>query len=197
MAWTDFFRPGRPLTDEPRRRAPEPQVDRAWLHIRSVAADGERHLLQYAVADDFGDVMLSVFVRVESPVGEPTEAARAAVAAGHALDWRGLEAALSVCVGLRLTAFGAPLAWGLLPTRAAERFAGLDCARERFIRLARRQRLRLPPGEPVEANDARALVGLPPERNADAALRALALRGLCRWMDERSAAAAEPRSFLG
>jgi len=196
MAWTDILWTGRSIADEARRRPPEPDADRAWLHIRSVAADGEHHLLQYAVADDSGDVMLSAFVRVESPVGEPTEAARAAVAGGHALDWRGLEAALTVCAGLRLTAFGAALASGLLPSRAAARFAGLDCARERFIRLARRQRLRLQPGEPAEANDARALVGLPPERNPDAALRALALRGLCRWMDGRSPDA-ERRSFLG
>jgi hypothetical protein len=197
MAWTDFLRPGRPLADEARRRPREPQPDRAWLHIRSVAADGERHLLQYAVADDFGDVMLSAFVRVESPVGEANDETRAAVAAGHALDWRGLESALFVCAGLKLTAFGAALAWGLLPTRAAERFAALDCARERFLHLARRQRLRLPPGEPVEANDARALVGLPPERSADAAHKALALRSLCRWMDDRSGVTGEPRSFLG
>lgn len=198
MAWTDFLRSSRRLADETWRAPPEPQSDRAWLHIRSVAADGERHLLQYAVADDFGDVRLSVFVRVPSPVGEPTDAARAAVAAGHALDWAGLEGALAVCAGLRLTAFGAALAWGLLPTRAAERFAALDCARQRFVKLARHRRLRLPPGEPVEANDARALVGLPRERSADAALKALALRGLCHWMDEQSPGrvAGEPRSFI-
>lgn len=197
MTWKDLLWPGRPIADDPRRRPRELHADRGWLHIRSVAADGERHLLQYAVADDFGDVLLSVFVRMPSPVGEPTEAARAAVAAGHALDWSGLEEALSVCAGLKLTAFGASLCWGLLPTWAAERFAALDCARERFIRLARSRRLRLPPGEPLEANDARVLVGLPPERSADAALRALALRDLCLWMDDRSRVGAEPRSFLG
>ncbi|MGA0599564.1 hypothetical protein ACO2Q3_02550 [Caulobacter sp. KR2-114] len=195
MAWTDLFRTGRSFGVEPRRRPPEPRPDQAWLHIRSVAADGRRHLLQYAVADDFGAVMLSAFVRVESPVGEPTEAACAAVAGAHALDWRGLEGALSVCEGLRLTAFGAGLARGLLPAPATDRLAGFDCARERFVRLARRERLRLEPGEPAELNDARALVGLPPERNPDAALRALALRDLCRWMDGRSDRA-EPRSFL-
>ena len=196
MAWTDLFRPRRADAEPARLRPLQSQADRAWLHIRSVAADGERHLLQYALADDFGDVMLSVFVRVDSAVGEPTESARSAVAAGHALDWAGLEKALVVCAGMKVTAFGAGLAWGLLPTRAAERLAGLDCARERFIRLARGQRLRLPAGEPAEANDARALVGLPRERNADAALKALALRGLCRWMDERTVVAPETRSFL-
>jgi len=196
MAWSDLWRMGRTSGAEPRRAPVGLETDHAYLCVRSVAADGERHLMQYAVADDLGSVLLSVFVRSESPVGRPDAASRAAVAAGHALDSQGLAAAMRLCRGLRLTAFGAGLSRGLLPPDVAASLAGLDCARERFLKVARLQGLRLAPGEPADLNEARRLVGLPPERSDDAALRALALGGLCRWMREH-APLGERRSFLG
>jgi hypothetical protein len=195
MAWSGFWRAKRSFGDELQRRPPETHPDHAYLYIRSVAADGERHLMQYAVADDLGAVRLSAFVRTPSPVGDPTPQARAAVAEGYALDEDGLAVALRVCRGLRISAFGARLCRGLLPAEIAAGLAGMDCARDRFVRLARQRGLVLAPGEPAELNDARRLVGLPPERERDAALRALALRGLCHWMDGRDARA-EPRSFV-
>ncbi|MBS0410090.1 MAG: hypothetical protein JSR86_09255 [Proteobacteria bacterium] len=196
MAWSDLWRVGGMSRAQPRRAPISREPDHAYLCIRSVAADGQRHLMQYAVADDLGSVLLSAFVRTDSPVGYPDAAARAAVEAGHALDSQGLAAAMRLCRGLRLTAFGAGLSRGLLPPEVSAGLAGLDCARERFLKVARRQGLRLAPGEPADLNEARRLVGLPPERSEDAALRALALGGLCRWMSEH-APLAERRTFLG
>jgi hypothetical protein len=196
MAWLDHWRRGRGPQTEPRRGPPDWDADRGYLHIRSVAADGVWHLMQYAVVDDAANVLLSAFVRAASPVGLPTPAAQAAMAAAHALDADGLAAAMRMCRGLRLSAFGAGLSRGLLPPAVAASLGGLDCARERFVKVARRQGLRLAPGDPADANDARRLVGLPPERSEDAALRALALRGLCHWMEGRGDRA-EARSFAG
>ena len=196
MAWSDLWRVGPASRAEPRRAPIALEADHAYLCIRSVAADGERHLMQYALADDLGSILLSVFVRSDSPVGSPNAASRAAVAAGHALDSQGLATAMRLCRGLRLTAFGAGLSRGLLPPEVTASLAGLDCARARFLTIARRQGLRLAPGEPADINEARRLVGLPPERSDDAALRALALGGLCRWMRDH-APLGERRSFLG
>jgi hypothetical protein len=196
MAWLDQLRWGRRGSETRRLRPPELDANQAYLHVRSVAADGERHLMQYAVVDGAANVLISVFVRSLSPVGEATEAARAAVAGAHAVDEAGLAAAMRACRGLRLTAFHASLCRGLLPPAAAVELAGLESARDRFVVLARRRGLRLAPGEPEDANAARRLVGLPPERSEDAAMRALALRGLCLWMDGPGSGA-EPRSFAG
>ncbi len=194
MALLDHLRRGRGAETNPRRGPPERDADRGYLHIRSVAADGTWHLMQYGLVDDAGNVLLSAFARVASPIGEPTPAARAAMAAAHALDADGLAAAMRLCRGLRLTAFGAGLSLGLLPAGVAANLAGLDCARARFVAVARRRGQRLAPGDPADANEARRLVGLPPERSEDAALRALALRGLCLWMEGREGRA-EARSF--
>ena len=194
MAWLDNWRRRKGPEQATRRRPPDLDADRGYLHIRSVAADGAWHLMQYAVVDDSASVLLSAFVRAASPVGEPTQRAREAMAAAHALDAEGLAAAMRLCRGLRLTAFGAGLNRGLLPPAVAASLAGMDCARERFLEVARHRRLRLAPGDPMDANEARRLVGLPPERSEDAALRALALRGLCRWMDGRDGRS-EVRSF--
>ncbi len=194
MAWLDNWRRRNGPEAATRRRPPDLDADRGYLHIRSVAADGAWHLMQYAVVDDGANVLLSAFVRAASPVGEPTARAREAMAAAHALDAEGLAAAMRLCRGLRLTAFGASLNRGLLPPAVAAGLAGMDCARDRFLEVARRRRLRLAPGDPIDANEARRLVGLPPERSEDAALRALALRGLCRWMDGRDGQS-EARSF--
>lgn len=159
------------------------QPDHYFLHVRSVAADGASHLFQFAMADEAGSVALSAFARAPSPVGEPTPDATPREAPARALDWAGLDAALRPFEGAVVTAFGRLSQGSFLPPGACAGIAGLDCARARFLKVARRRGYRVGPEDLVDANDARRAVGLPPIRSPDAALRALGLRELCLWMD--------------
>lgn len=155
---------------------------RYFLHVRSAAADGRRHLFQFALADDEGNVALSAFARGPSPVGGPWLEDEE----GHgadALSWDELEAALRPCRSAWVVAFGKRLHGDLLPSAVRGQVARMDCARSRFLRVARRRGLAVSPGDLLDLNDARRLIGLAPVRSPDAALRALALRELWRWMD--------------
>ena len=183
-----FGRPQTPASPhgQPRfcgRRPPESRPDRLFLHVRSVSADGFAHLFQFALVDDGGNVAASVFAHGRSPVisGEADDADDAPPI--PAVWWEELDAALGCCRGAWIIAFGRVLHGSFLPSATRESAAGLDCARARFMKVARRRGLRPAPGDILDLNDARRLVGLPPVRSPDAALRALGLRELWRWMD--------------
>ena len=72
MAWSDLLRVGRESKVRPRREPISLESDHAYLCIRSVAADGRRHLMQYAIADDLGSVLLSVFGAADKGEQKPT-----------------------------------------------------------------------------------------------------------------------------
>lgn len=171
-----------------RLRPVEPVANRQFLHVRSVSADGFEHLFQFALVDDAGNVTVSVFARGRSPVMAPDLPAYAA-APLPAVEWEDLDAALKPCRGAGLIAFGRVLHGSFLPPGVRAQAAGLDCARARFVKAARRAGIKVGPGDIVDLNDARRLVGLPPVRSPDAALRALGLRELWRWMDAQDQAA--------
>lgn len=165
------------------RRPEAARTDRFFLHVRSVTADGFSHLFQFALVDDLGNVTVSVFVRGRSPVEPRTSATHDGPPPIPAITWDQLDEALKPCRGAWIVAFGRVLHGSFLPEAIRGEVASLDCARARFTKVARRRGIHVGPTEISDVNDARRLVGLPPVRSPDAALRALGLRELWRWMD--------------
>lgn len=166
------------------RRPGEARTDRFFLHVRSVSADGFAHLFQFALVDDFGNVAVSVFVRGRSPVDDEADGDDSGPPPPiPAITWDQLDEALAPCKDAWIVAFGRVLHGSFLPEATRRGIASLDCARARFIKTARRRGIHVGPGALVDLNDARRLVGLPPVRSPDAALRALGLRELWRWME--------------
>lgn len=159
--------------------------ERYYLHVRSVSADGFAHLFQFGLVDDRGDVAVNVFVRGRSPVvGGEDGAPNADPPPVPAIWWDQLETAMAPCRGAWIIAFGRTLHGSFLPVGVRDDVTSLDCGRARFMKFARRRGLAVEPGQIVDVNDARRLVGLPPVRSADAAGRAQGLRELWRWMDQ-------------
>lgn len=171
-----LFRRWRPATQERETR---------YLAVRSLAAAGGEHLLQYALVDDGGDVIFDAVTRTPSPVGlaSPTAAVDAPVSSmePHAFDAR----LACACEGARLVAFHAVLQGGLLPPASLAGGAEVACAWRRFRKVARSRGLRLGPGEPQDLADALARAGLTPPAGEGAADRATALRTLWRWMEAK------------
>ena len=163
----------------PSRRPSESRPNQMFLHVRSVGADGFAHLFQFAIVNADGDVVVSVFARARSPI----RAGGTSCPGLPSVWWDQLEEALKPSAGGCLVSFGHTLHGDFLPLGTREGLASLDCARTRFHRIARRRGLQIGPGDVVDLNDARRLVGLPPIRSPDAALQALGLRELWRWMD--------------
>jgi hypothetical protein len=163
----------------PSRRPSESRPNQMFLHVRSVGADGFAHLFQFAIVNADGDVVVSVFARARSPI----RASGTSCPDLPSIWWDQLEEALKPCHGGWLISFGRTLHGDFLPLGTREGVASLDCARARFHKVARRRGLKIGPGDVVDLNDARRLIGLPPVRSPDAALQALGLRELWRWMD--------------
>ncbi len=170
---------GLPVIIRPSDRPREVRPNQYFLHVRSVSADGFSHLFQFAVVDEPGNVVVSVFARGRSPV----RGGQALPPPLPAIWWEQLDEALAPCNGGWLVAFGRTLHGAFLPESIKDQAASLDCARARFIKVARRRGIKVGVGDVADVNDARRLVGLPPVRSLDAALRALGLRELWRWMD--------------
>jgi hypothetical protein len=169
---------GLPVIIKPSERPREARPGQFFLHVRSVSADGFAHLFQFAIVDEPGNVVVSVFARGRSPVEGGDQRPPL-----PSIWWDQLDEALSPCNGGWLIAFGRVMHGAFLPDGTREAVASLDCARARFIKVARRRGLKIGPGDVADLNDARMLIGLPPVRSPDAALRALGLRELWRWMD--------------
>lgn len=155
-----------------------------YFAIRSICADGHQHVMQYAFVDDRGTVVLSALARSASPVtmiaGQPAEDLTM-----EPLDAEAFEYLMSrLCGGATLVAFHRVLQGGLLPYVAVAQAASVDCAWRRFQTVARRRGIRLSRGEPLTLADCLERAGLPPLQSDDAAMRALAIRDLWRWMDD-------------
>ncbi|MDB5440076.1 MAG: hypothetical protein JWM33_2503 [Caulobacteraceae bacterium] len=157
--------------------------DRLYFAIRSFGANGPQHILQYAFADDRGNVVLSAFSQNESLAGrghEPAEEMSVPPLRPETLD----ELLGRVCGGANLVAFGRVLQAGLLPDGMAGAAASVDCAWRRFLKISRQQRIPFDRHEPLTLSDALGAAGLGPLDSTDAAMRALAIRRLWIWMDE-------------
>ncbi|MDP2260524.1 MAG: hypothetical protein Q8J89_12505 [Caulobacter sp.] len=179
-----LFQIRRPQAPPFGRRPAEKRPDRFFLHVRSVSADGFAHLFQFALVDDDGEAAVSVFVCGRSPVRDAiVPAVGDAPPPIPAITWDQLDTALEPCGNASIIAFGRTLHGSFLPAATRGAIAGLDCARARFERAARRVGIRVRPGDVGDLNDARQLIGLPPVRSPDAALKAMGLRELWTWMD--------------
>lgn len=174
-----------PLAAPPPVRPEPAHPERYYLHVRSISADGFAHLFQFGLVDDRGDVAVNVFVRGRSPVTGADEAGEDLEAPPiPAIWWDQLTEAMAPCRNAWIIAFGRTLHGSFLPAPVREAATSLDCGRARFMKFARRRGLIAAPGDILDVNDARRLIGLPPVRSADAASRAQGLRELWRWMDQ-------------
>jgi hypothetical protein len=156
---------------------------RLYFSVRSMGVSGATHLLQYAFADDLGNVVLSAIGAAPRPPGlaecEPPADLPLRPLAPDALE----DMLAGVCHGASLVTFGRVLQTGLLPARSAHSACEVDCAWRRFLRISRQRQIAFDRHEPLTLSDAVAAAGLPPLESADAALRALAIRDLWIWMD--------------
>lgn len=158
--------------------------DRIYFNVRSFGALGRDHVLQYAFVDDRGNVVMSAFVRAAAPGALLLGTPPGDLATEPLEEARFDEVAAMLCAGATLVAYQRVLQGGLLPRGAVGSAASLDCAWRRFQQTARRIGLATPTREPITLHDALALARLPPLESEDAALRALSIRALWRWMDE-------------
>lgn len=169
------------------RRAFRPDVansERLYFNVRSFGSMGRDHVLQYAFVDDRGNVVMSAFVRAAAPGALLLGTPPGDLAAEPLDEARFDDVAAMICAGATLVAYQRVLQGGLLPRGAAGSAASLDCAWRRFQQTARRIGLEAPTRGPITLHDALALARLPPLDSEDAALRALSIRALWRWMDE-------------
>jgi len=166
-----------------KRRPYVSEGGRLFFAVRSVAVTGRDHILQYAFADERGNVALSTFTRAPSPLamvaGCPPEDLAAPPLEPEAFK----ELMHRVCHGAALVAYHRILQGGLLPDAAVRAAAGVECAWRRFQGVARARGVALTRGAPLTLGDCLAHAGLAPLESDDAALRALAIRALWRWMD--------------
>jgi hypothetical protein len=156
--------------------------DRLYFAVRSLGFSGPRHILQYAFADDRGNVVMSTLGRSDAPSGAAPQLGEDLLV--EPLDSEALDLLLGrVCDGANMVAFGRVLQAGVLPAPAVQGARSIDCAWRRFLRIARQRSLSFDRCQPLTLDDALATAGLPPLPSADAALRALAIRDLWLWMD--------------
>jgi len=157
--------------------------DHLYFCVRSFAANGLRHILQYAFVDDRGNVVLSAFGATPSPVAvgivEPPEDL-----AVEPVDPEALEYLLTrICSGATMVGFGKVLQAGLLPAETVQAAASVECAWRRFLRISRARHLTFDRDQPWNLSDAMTLAGLRAPESEDAVMRALAIRDLWSWMD--------------
>lgn len=165
----------------PRQASASPHI---YFYVRSFAADGRGHVMQYSFVDDRGNVVLSAFAVSPSPVGlsmgQPPEDL-----AVEPLEQEELDHLIGrVCAGALLVGYGRVLQGGLLPAQAVQAAAGLECAWRRFHRVSRAVGVHLDRSEGLCLEEALVRVGLPAPDSCDAAMRALAIRDLWGWMDQ-------------
>lgn len=194
---TSRFAPARPpparfalaverCADQPqpsqRRNRQRAQDDRLYFAVRSFGTTGPRHILQYAFADDRGNVVMSAFAEAGKPCRSSHDLAEEMLVAP--LDAAALDHLVSrVCQDSNLVAFGRVLQAGLLPGETVHSAASVECAWRRFLRVSRQRRLTFDRHQPLTLSDALTVAGLPPLDSPDAAMRALAIRDLWMWMD--------------
>ena len=157
--------------------------DHLYFAVRSVAADGRQHVMQYAFVDDRGNVALSAFVRSASPAALFGGSAAEDVLVDPMEESEFAALAMRLCRGATLVAFHRVLQSGLLPPDAVRSAAGVECVWRRFQAVARRKGIRLSRHEPLALNDCLQKLGMPLLQTDDAAMRALAIRNLWRRLD--------------
>lgn len=171
------------LATPPKQSCDVSASDHLYFAVRSVCANGRQLVMQYAFADDRGNVVLSAFVRSSSPAtmvgGFASE--DLAVEPMEEGEFSGLLARL--CRGASLVAFHRVLQTGMLPESVLGLVAGSECVWRRFQAVARRKGIRLSRHEPLALNDCLQKLGLAPLETEDAAMRALAIRSLWRTLD--------------
>jgi hypothetical protein len=156
--------------------------DRLYFAVRSFGMTGPRHILQYAFADDRGNVVMSAFAETGRPCADAHDLAEEMLAPPLDPETLG-HLVKKICRGSNLVAFGRVLQAGLLPVETLESAGSIDCAWRRFLKVSRQRRLTFDRHQPLTLSDALTLAGLPTLESADAALRALAIRDLWTWMD--------------
>jgi hypothetical protein len=180
---------GQQVVEQPERtifRKKRPYVSEGgqlFFAVRSVAVTGRDHILQYAFADERGNVALSTFTRAPSPLAMVSGCPPEDLAAPPLEPEAFRELMHRVCHGATLVAYHRILQGGLLPDGAVRAAAGVECAWRRFQGVARARGVVFTPGAPLTLGDCLAHAGLAPLESDDAALRALAIRALWRWMD--------------
>jgi len=154
-----------------------------YFSVRSFAANGAQHILQYAFVDDRGNVVLSAFGAGPNPVAvvgrEPPDDMAISPLEPEALN----PLVERICGGASLVAFGRVLQSGLLPADGLSSARTIDCAWRRYLRITRQRHGAFDRDAPSTLNDALVAAGLTPLETNDAALRALAIRDLWAWMD--------------
>lgn len=166
----------------PRRHRQRALDDRLYFAVRSFGATGPRHILQYAFADDRGNVVMSAFAETGRPTADGRDLVEDMLVAP--LDREALDRLVGdVCRDSNLVAFGRVLQAGLLPRDTVSSAASVECAWRRFLRISRQRRLTFDRHQALTLSDALTAAGLPPLESADAAMRALAIRDLWMWMD--------------
>lgn len=156
--------------------------NRLYFAVRSLGRSGPRSILQYAFADDRGNVVMSYLGHSDSPRAGGHELSEDMLIAP--LDPEALEYLMSkVCRGTNLVAFGRVLQAGLLPPGPLQEAGSVDCAWRRFLEIGRQRSLSFDRHQPLTLSDALVAAGLPPLSSPDAAMRALAIRDLWHWMD--------------
>ncbi|WP_333585688.1 hypothetical protein [Phenylobacterium sp.] len=148
-----------------------------------MGVQGRDHILQYAFADDRGNVVMSALTRSEAPAAIMFGASPDDLAASPLPAEAFEPMAQAVCHGATLVAFQRVLQGGLLPASGLAAAAGVECAWRRFARLARDKGLPAPSDGVLTLHDCLALANLPVPASEDAALRALAIRDLWLWME--------------
>lgn len=165
-----------------RRHRQRAMDDRLYFAVRSFGATGPRNILQYAFADDRGNVVMSSFAEAGRPFHGGHDLAEEMLVAP--LDPKALDLLVSnICRDANLVAFGRVLQGGLLPGETVKSAASVDCAWRRFLRVSRQRRLTFDRCQPLTLSDALTAAGLAPLESEDAAMRALAIRDLWMWMD--------------
>lgn len=183
-------RPAHRLTPPPAQRKPAHRLRRQrsadehiYFSVRSFAANGAHHILQYAFVDDRGNIVLSAFGTGPNPVvivgREPPDDMAITPLEPEALN----PLIERICGGASLVAFGRVLQSGLLPAECLSSARTVDCAWRRYLRISRQRHGAFDRDAPSTLNDALAAAGLAPLETTDAALRALAIRDLWAWMD--------------
>jgi hypothetical protein len=166
----------------PRRHRQRALDDRLYFAVRSFGATGPRHILQYAFADDRGNVVMSAFAETGRPTADGRDLVEDMLVAP--LDREALDRLVGdVCRDSNLVAFGRVLQAGLLPRDTVSSAASVECAWRLIRRKRRQRRLTFDRHQALTLSDALTAAGLPPLESADAAMRALAIRDLWMWMD--------------
>src|SRR5579872_3361535 len=117
-----------PRPQKTRQIQPSTARDYLYFSVRPFGSDGRGEVLQYAFADDRGNVVVSAFARALRPSLAAAPAQRLDLAVDP-MDPDTLDHLLThLCGGATLVGFGRVLQAGLLPPGVAASAASVQCA---------------------------------------------------------------------